>query len=675
MGGTAEPVGSVQVALAHALRLLEREPRLAAEQATEILKVAPGHPRALLLLASARRAGGDAKGSLELLDELRSRQPAWAELRFERALALAALQRGGEAVGELREAVRLDPQQPDAWRTLADHLEAMGEVAAAQDARAQFLRASTRDPRLLAAAAALCDNQVPGAESLLRRHLQEHPTDIAAIRMLAEVAARLGRWRDAENLLARCLELAPTFHGARHNYAVALLRQGQPAAALPQVERLLAAEPRNPSYRSLHAAVLGAIGDYAGALAAYDGVLKEYPSQARVWMSYGHALKTAGHTPRGIDAYRRTLTLDPSIGEAWWSLANLKTYRFTEDDLTQMRTQLARSELTPEDRFHFHFALGKALEDRAQYGESFSHYQQGNSLRRTQVHYDEQRLHELCARTRRLFSAEFLAARQGVGARAPDPIFIVGLPRAGSTLIEQVLASHSQVEGTMELPDLPALAQELGGRGTARYPEVLAALDGAALLSLGEQYLERTRVQRQSGKPYFIDKLPNNFLHTGFIHLILPNARIIDARRHPLGCCLSGFKQHFARGQNYTYDLAELGGYYAAYVALMAHFDAVLPGRVHRVFYERMVEDTAAEVHALLAYCGLPFEAQCLRFYETDRAVRTASSEQVRSPIFREGVDQWRHFEPWLGPLKAALGPVLDAYPRVPDFRDNPSRG
>jgi len=395
--------------------------------------------------------------------------------------------------------------------------------------------------------------------------------------------------------------------------------------------------------------------------------LAEYPNQAKIWLSQGHALKTAGQAPEGIRAYRRTIELDPGLGEAWWSLANLKTLRFTPDDVAKMRAQLTRPDLKSEDRYHLHFALGKALEDEGDFGVSFEHYRQANALRRAEIHYDPQQTRAHVARARALFTREFFAARAGCGAAAPDPIFIVGLPRAGSTLLEQILASHSQVEGTMELPDVPAIAQTLGPSSSdaRRYPESLERLEPAEIRALGELYLARTRVQRKTGARFFIDKLPNNFLHVGLIHLMLPNAKIIDARRHPLGCCFSGFKQHFARGQNFTYDLAELGAYYRDYVELMAHFDEVLPGRIHRVFYERMVEDTDTEVRRLLDYCGLPFEPACLRFYENERAVRTASSEQVRTPIFRDGMDQWRRYEPWLEPLKAALGPVLQAYPNT----------
>jgi tetratricopeptide (TPR) repeat protein len=673
VSGAAEPVGSVDVALAHAARLLERDPALAAEQAGEILKAAPAHPAALLILGVARRRGGDAAAALEVLRPLTESQPRWAAAHYELGVALGEVGAGEQAVIELRQALELNPELPEAWRSLADHLAAMGDDAGADMARARSLKTSTRDPRLLTAGAALCENRIPEAEALLRRHLYEHPTDIAAIRMFAEVAARIGRYHDAENLLSRCLELAPEFHGARHNYTVALIRQGKHEAALPQIERLLAAEPRNPNYRTLQAAVLAGIGEYPRAIEVYVAVLKEYPKQGRIWMSYGHALKTAGRVPEGIEAYHQALQLEPRLGEAWWSLANLKTYRFQADQIGQMRSQLARTDLSDEDRFHFHFALGKALEDQAQYEQSFQHYRDGNALRRTRAHYEPARIRQHVACARKLFTEEFFAARAGAGASTAEPIFVVGLPRAGSTLIEQILASHSQVEGTMELPDVPAIAQtvaERAGDEALRYPQALGTLPIDELRQIGEEYLTRTRIQRKTHKPHFIDKLPNNFLHVGFIHLMLPNARIIDARRHPLGCCFSNFKQHFARGQTFTYDLAELGAYYRSYVELMAHFDAALPGRIHRVLYERMVEDTENEVRRLLEYCGLPFEEKCLRFYENERAVRTASSEQVRSPIYRESVEQWRHYDPWLGPLKSSLGAVLDRYPQVPDFAD-----
>ena len=531
---------------------------------------------------------------------------------------------------------------------------------------------SVRDPRLLEAGAALNENRIPEAEALLKPYLKERPTDVAAIRMLAEVAARIGRFDDAEALLVRCLELAPGFSAARHNYAVVLHRQNKPVEALAEVERLLAQDPRNPNSRNLKGTILGRIGEYEQALELYAGVLAEYPKQAKVWMSYGHALKTAGRETTSIDAYQKCIGLVPGFGEAWWSLANLKTFRFQEPDVEAMIQQLTRGDLSDEDRFHFHFALGKALEDRGDVAKSFAHYAQGNQIRRSLAPYDAQENAEHVKRSKEILTRSFFDERSAYGARDRDPIFIVGLPRAGSTLIEQILSSHSAVEGTMELPDLVSIARELNGRPSrqqsARYPQILADLSPDQCRELGERYLRQTRIQRKTAAPHFIDKLPNNFAHVGLIHLILPNARIVDARRHPLGCCFSAYKQHFARGQNFTYDLRELGRYYRDYVELMAHFDEVLPGRVHRVLYEQMVDDTQNEVRRLLDYCGLPFEVECLRFYENSRAVRTASAQQVRQPIFRDAIDQWRRYDAWLDPLKEALGPVLETYPAVPEF-------
>jgi tetratricopeptide (TPR) repeat protein len=383
-------------------------------------------------------------------------------------------------------------------------------------------------------------------------------------------------------------------------------------------------------------------------------------------------LKASGRQPDSIAAYRRAIELDPGLGEAWWSLANLKTVKFGDADIDAMKAQLARTDLGEDDRLHFEFALGKALEDARRYEESFVHYDRGNRLRLETAHYDPQSSTVNLRRSQRLLTREFFAARTGRGCPAPDPIFIVGLPRAGSTLLEQILASHSMVEGTMELPDITNIARGIADRRRDDqdydYLPQLAAVGADEWRALGESYLDTTRVHRKLSRPFFIDKMPNNFTHLGLIHLILPRARIIDARRHPLASCFSNFKQHFALGQLFSYGLENIGGFYRDYVELMAHYDAVLPGRVHRVFYERMVEDTEGEVRRLLDYCGLPFEESCLRFYENDRIVRTASSEQVRRPIYREGVDHWRHYEPWLGPLKAALGPVLTAYPEVPPF-------
>jgi predicted Zn-dependent protease len=665
-----EPRGSAALALAHAWQLLPKQPALAAEQAQEILRVVRGQPVATLILALAKRALGETAAALLLLEDLCRRQPQSATAHYELGMTQGLQGHAEAAITALRRAVTLKGDFADAWRALADQLRGIGDSDGADLAYMHFIKAAAKDPRLQAAAGALVANEVPRASELLRSHLEQYPHDVAALRMLAECEARLRRYRQAQGLLERCLELAPSFDAARHNYATVLNRQGKAAAALPEVERLLAKEPGNPGFRNLKAAVLANLGDYAGAAALYQDVLRQFPQQPKVWLSYGHALKTTGQPHEAIAAYRRAIDLQGTLGEAWWSLANLKTFRFGAADLQAVRTALARPELTDEDRLHLEFALGKALEDQQAWEESFTHYAAGNALRRRLHPYSAEENSRFVARSRALFTPEFFAARAHFGCPAPDPIFVLGLPRAGSTLLEQILASHSQVEGTMELPDVPQIARELARRGGRDDEDAffasVAALAAADARTLGERYLEGTRALRKTSAPYFVDKMPNNCLYVGLIQLILPNAKIIDARRHPLGCCWSCFKQHFARGQNFTYSLQDLGRYYRDYVALMHHFDAVLPGKVHRVHYEPMVGDTEAQVRALLAHCGLAFEEACLRFYENDRAVRTASSEQVRQPIFQEGLDHWRHYEPWLGPLKQTLGPVLGAYPGVP---------
>jgi tetratricopeptide (TPR) repeat protein len=672
MARASDPVATLDVALEHAQRLLRADPALAAQQAREILAVVPGQPAARRVLGAALRASGDLDGSLETLTALATQAPGSAVAHFELALSLAQAGRGDGSLAALERAVALDADFAAAWLRLADHRAAIGDSPGADAARAQHIRLSSRDPELVAAGAALCDGRIAAAEEALRGRLKRAPTDVAAIRMLAEVALRLGRNGDAEKLLTRAIELAPSFTPARHNLALALHRLERHGEALAAIEHALATEPRNPGYRNLQAAVLGRLGQFERAIGVYRSVLAEYPAQPKAWMSYGHALKAAGHLDEAIAAYRRSSELAPGFGEAWWSLANLKTVRFDATDVAAMRGQLARADLMDEDRLHFHFALGKALEDAADHAASFRHYAEGNRLRRAALRYDAAENTDYAERCRALFTPAFLDARAGSGAAAPDPIFVVGLPRSGSTLLEQILASHPRVEGTMELPDVIAIARELGGGrirgGASTYPESLGALDRGELRELGERYLERTRIQRLGGRPLFVDKMPNNWLHVGLIHLMLPNAKIIDARRHPLGCCLSNFKQHFARGQAFTYSLDDIGRYYVDYVALMAHFDRVLPGRVHRVHHERLVEDPEGEIRRLLEYCGLPFDPACLRFHETERAVRTASSQQVRQPLNRDGVDQWRHYEAWLGPLVRALGPVLASYPSVPEF-------
>jgi tetratricopeptide (TPR) repeat protein len=665
-----EATASLDVALDRASRLLGSDPALAGRQAREILRVVDGHPAAQLILAASLRLTGRPAEALDLLDRLAQAQPQAPLVHYEHGLALGRLGRGEAAVAALRRAVALQPTLARAWLALADHLRAIGDTDGADAAQLAHVRHSVRDPALLEAGEALAADRLPEAETRLKARLQQQPTDVAAIRMLAELAVRVGRTEEALHLLERCLELAPGFREARQHYALVLHRDQQSERALVQLDRVLADDPHNPGARTLRAAILCRLGDYAEGIALYEAILREYPDNPRVWMSHGHALKTAGRQDEAIAAYRRSIALDPGFGEAWWSLANLKTLRFDDADIAAMRAQLARRDLGEEHRLHFDFALGKALEDRKAHADAFAHYAAGNALRLARVPYRADDTSLRMQRAKAVYTREFFAARAGCGDPAPDPIFIVGLPRSGSTLLEQILSSHSAVEGTMELPEIIAMTRALrrGAEAGRSYHEALAELPPESFAELGAQYLERTRVQRKAGRPFFIDKMPNNFLHLGLIHLMLPNAKIVDARRHPMACCFSGFKQHFARGQNFSYGLDDLGRYYRDYVELMAHFDAVLPGRVHRVIHERMVDDTESEIRRLLDYCGLPFEERCLRFFENDRPVRTASSEQVRRPINRDGLDQWRPYEAWLGPLKDALGPVLDVYPEVPEF-------
>ena len=673
---TPQPTVGVDAALAHAMRLLAQDPNLAAEQARQILIAVPGEPGARLIQGMALGAQKKHAQALAVLEPLVAEQPGAARAQLELGIVLAALQRRDEAIAAITRAAQLQPGLPGVWLDLASLLDAAGLRGQAADAYLMHVRSGRNDPALMAAATALGTGDLPQAEQKLRERLRSMPMDVAAMRMLAELGARVGRNEQALALLEDCLRLAPGFAMARHNYALVLDRCNRHEDALVEVETLLAADPGNPNLQNLKAVVLGKLGDYGNAIRLYESILDRRPKEPRVWMSLGHALKTEGQTDRAIIAYRRAIELNPGFGGAWWSLANLKTMRFDAGDIAAMQRQLRHGGLDDDQRLHFEFALGKAQEDAGEYADSFAHYAKGNALRRAQLPYDAEQNAQRRRRAQATYTREFFAGRSGAGHDDASPVFVVGMPRAGSTLVEQILSSHPQVEATMELPDIIAITRDLRVRSkqpeATSYHDIVANMDPAAFKALGQRYIETTRIQRKQGRPFFIDKMPNNFAHVGLIQLILPNAKIIDARRHPLACGFSNFKQHFARGQNFSYDLTDMGRYYADYVALMAHFDAVLPGRIHRVIYEQMVDDTEAEVRSLLAYCGLEFDERCLRFFENDRAVRTASSEQVRQPIYREGVDQWRHYESWLYPLKLALGPVLDHYPAVPPAGELP---
>jgi tetratricopeptide (TPR) repeat protein len=478
------------------------------------------------------------------------------------------------------------------------------------------------------------------------------------MRLLAQIGMRLDAAEDAEILLAKVVELAPDYDAARYDYANALLKRHKYAQAREQLDHLLARGPSNPSYRGLLASVYAGFGDHGRALPLYQDLLRDTPDDPELHLAIANALKTLGRTEEAIAAYRRTAAARPRHGEAYWSLANLKTYRFSEADIQHMRAVEALPGLATEDRYHFCFALGKAFEDAGNYSESFSYYERGNALKKTEIGYRPEPLERNARLQAEICTAEFFAARKGVGCESAAPIFIVGLPRSGSTLLEQILASHPEVDATMELADIPRLVQDLEARaireGSTPYPGVLAELDPAVFKRFGEEYLALTRLQR-GGKPYFIDKMPNNFRHIGLIHLMLPNAKIIDARRETMACAFGNFKQLFASGQQFTYSLEDIARYYRMYEDLMLHWNRVLPGKILLVRHEDVVLDLEGSVRRLLSFCGLDFDPACVAFHRTQRPIHSASSEQVRQPINREGLDHWRHYEPWLEPLQRAL--------------------
>ena len=523
------------------------------------------------------------------------------------------------------------------------------------------LAAASPHAELVEATRCLRSRRLPEAERIVRDVLRQDPGDVVAIRLLAEVGLQVGKIDEAIQLYERCLELAPGFALARQNYAVALSRRQRFDEALAQAQVLLDAEPANPNYRLLRGSLLVQKGEHREALALYEKFLAEFPRQAGAQLNYGHTLKTVGRLDESIAAYRTSIALRPATGEAYWSLANLKTFRFSDDDIRNMQAELDEDG-DPDDQSHLLFALGKAMEDRERFDESFGYYASGQCHSRPApaVQREDQRVRHR-------------APDQGAGRALLPGTPRLGLPCPGPDLHRRPAARRldaaradsrepfSRVEGTTELPNIIAIARKLGRKSPAnpasKYPEILGSLTEDEVARLGAGYLDSTRVHRH-GRPFFIDKMPNNFKHVGLIHLILPNAKIIDARRHPMAGCFSCFKQLFAHGQRYTYSLTDLGHYYRDYVRLMEHWDTVLPGRVLKVQYEDMVADSETQIRRVLAWCGLEFEENCLRFYETERPVRTPSSEQVRQPVYRHGLEQWRNFEAHLGPLKSALGPL-----------------
>jgi predicted Zn-dependent protease len=660
-------------ALTEARQALATDPGKAEKLARDILRERPDEPDALLLLAVALRKKGAHNSARAILETLVRDQPHMPLVHYELGLARSQAGDNQGAMESLRAAVDLDPDFAQAWHAMGDQMTRLHTRKGADAAYANAFYAQVKEPLLRDAVTAQRAGRLEEARALLLEYLKTHADDVTALKMLGEIALKEQRLLRAEELFRHCVALAPDFIGARYRYATVLMTQNKPKEAIEQIDAILAREPGDPYHRNLKAASLIRMSAFEEAAAEYATLLKAHPNQPGAWLAYGHALKAVGRSADAVAAYKKTMALLPGLGESYWSLANLKTYRFGAEEIERMRAQLARADLKGDNRAMIFFALGRALEDDGRYEESFQSYSRGNAIVRELMPYDPEETSDQVRRAKALLTRDFFVDREDAGALARDPIFIVGLPRSGSTLVEQILASHSQIEGTTELRAMPYLAGRLGGKlkptdPLRTYPEALADLDGAARKGLGEEYLWRTATHRRESRAFFVDKMPNNFAHVGLIHLILPNARIVDVRRHPLACGWSNFTQHFGNGQTFSYGLADIGRTYADYVELMAHWDQALPGKVHRVIYEDLVADPERDVRALLAHLGLPFEEACLDFHRNARVVRSASAEQVRKPINRDGLEHWRHFEPWLGPLKAALGFVLDAYPRAPEF-------
>jgi tetratricopeptide (TPR) repeat protein len=603
--------------------------------------------------------------ALASLTRLESLQPTFSLLHQERGLCFVARRDAPRAIEALLMAVNINPALPMAWTMLEGLYRLSGDGANAAIAAAHVATLAGLPAEVVACTALFADRDLVPAEHRIRTFLLRHGDHPEAMRLLAKIGMERGVLDDAEVLLAAALELAPDHRAARLDYARCLIDRHRYAAAREQLERLLALDPASLDYRALAAAAAVGLGRHDEAIGIYESMLAQAPATADLRLWLGHALKTIGRTAEAVTAYRTAAGLRADFGDAWWSLANLKTYRFEDEEIARMRAAEAEESVLAADRAHLCFALGKALEDRGQIEESWAWYARGNALKRAESQYRPQILETNTRLQKAICTPAFFERRAGWGDRRPDPIFVVGLPRSGSTLIEQILASHSQVEGTQELSDVQAIVLELQGRDpdldNPRYPGVLAGLAAQDAAGLGARYLADTAVQR-TGRPFFIDKMPNNFRHVGLIHLMLPQATVIDARREPMSCCFSILKQLFAQGQEFAYSVEDVARYYRTYLELMAHWDEALPGKVLRVSHEDVVEDLEGQVRRILAHCRLPFEPACVEFHRTRRSVRTPSSEQVRQPIFRDGLDAWRPFEAWLGPLREALGDATERY-------------
>ncbi len=640
--------------------LIERNQFGAALGAAETLAVSvPENRDVLYMIAVSQRYLQRIPEALAALERLEGLHPKFSRLFQERGHCYVALRDAPRAIEAFIAAVNINPALPASWRTLQTLYRMTGQTENTEMAAAHVATLAQLPNQIVTATGMFSDGEFAPAEAIVRAYLLEHGNHVEAMRLLARIGLELDVLDDAETLLEAVLELAPDYRAARYDYAMALLRRHKHVEAVTELEKLLQLDPGSRVYRTTYATACVGLGDHERALGLYKELLVDAPRAADLHLSVAHSHKALGRQQEAIDAYRAAAAARPNYGDAYWSLANLKTYGFPDDEVARMRAEESAQSTPQVDRYHLCFALGKALEDRGDFAESYRYYERGNALKKSESRYRPEPIERNTRLQKAVCTREFFAARRDVGAPDPAPIFVVGLPRSGSTLLEQILASHSKVEGTMELADIPRMVLELQGRDpdseNPRYPRVLEELQPEDFLRLGRKYLSDTRIYR-TGKPYFIDKMPNNFRHLGLIQLILPNAKIIDARRNAMACCFSNFKQLFASGQEFTYSLEDIGRYYRTYVELMAHWDSVLPGRVLRVEHEDVVEDLEANVRRILDFCGLEFEPQCVEFYKTERSIRTASSEQVRRPIFKEGIDQWRNFEPWLAPLKEVLG-------------------
>lgn len=555
----------------------------------------------------------------------------------------------------------------DGIRARAAMLRHSGEIAAAEEAELAAIALGITRPSFVEAEQAFTSGELENAEVLLRRHLRTDPKDPAGALMLGQIAARCGAVREASNLFLRTIALAPAYSEAYMALAKHERDNGLYEAALATTQKLLARQADHLPALSLRASLFEQLRLFTQADQAFCELHERHPNDARGWANHAFMLKTVGRQADAVVAYRQALEIDPGNSLAWWGLSNLKTVRFSEDDIRTIQQALQDEQRLQEERIHLCFALGKALDDASRFEEAFEAYSSAARLRLASRPHDPQKVQDHVTKSQLTFSPQLLEARKGWGSQARDPIFIVSLPRSGSTLVEQILASHPAIEGTEELKDIERIALSLeGSKGTGAWLDALDKLGADETLQLGEHYIEATRRFRHTDRPFFTDKMPSNWVYAGLIHAILPNAKIVSVRRHPLGCGFANYSQHFNWGINFSYDLGHIGGFYRAFVRQMAHFDAVLPGRIHHIVYERLVEDTEGEVRRLLDYLELPFDEACLRFFETDRPVYTPSSEQVRSPINKSGMERWKHYEPWLGPLKEALGDVLDHYPETP---------